>query len=106
MPLKLIKRYRRAAVSILFPTRHLRGNRIESSKKFLFKWPWCHFLDVSHSSGRAFSACFRGCRRSWRGAFAIGLTVDDELMSAMAEAIESALAKQRFVKDGHPFLHA
>src|SRR5262245_13439716 len=27
-------------------------------------------------------------------------------MSAMAEAVQGALAKQRFIKDGHPFLHA
>ena len=75
-------------------------------EKSSFKWPWLHFVEVSHSSGRGLSAGFRGCRRSWGRAFAVGLAVDDELMSAMAEAVHSALAKQRFIKDSHPFLHA
>ena len=63
------------------------GKLSKSSKKDSFKRPWLHFLEVSHSSGRGFSAGFRGCGGSWRGAFAVGLAVDDELMSAMAEAV-------------------
>ncbi len=78
----------------------------KSSKKTLFKPPWLHFSEVSHSSGRGFSISFRGCSGSWRRAFTVGLAVDDELMSAMAEAVQSALAKQRFIEDRHPFLHA
>src|SRR5438552_16959740 len=58
------------------------------------------------SSGRGLSAGFQWYRRSGSGSFAVRLAVDDELMSAMAEAIQSALAEQRFIKDGHPFLHA
>jgi len=29
-----------------------------SSKKISFTWPWLHFLEVSHSSGRGFQASF------------------------------------------------
>src|SRR5215469_13423054 len=75
-------------------------------KKVSFKWPWLHFQGVSHSSARGFSASFRGCSRTRRGPFAVRLTVDDELMSAMAETIQSALSKHRFIEDGHPFFHA
>ena len=40
------------------------------------------------------------------GAFAVGLALDDELVSAVAEAIQSALPQHRFIKDRHPFFHA
>ena len=43
--------------------------------------------------------------RSWCRAFAIGLTLDDELVGAVAETIQSALRQHRLVKDRHPFLH-
>ena len=54
----------------------------------------------------ALAAGFRLGHRSGGGAFAIGLALDDELVGAVAEAIQSALAQQRFIKDRHPFLHA
>src|SRR5215471_3214782 len=75
-------------------------------KKVSFKWPWLHFQGVTHSSARGFSASFRRCNRSRCGAFAVRLTVDDELMSTMAEAVQGALGQERFIKDSHPFLHA
>ena len=78
----------------------------EESEKVSFKWPWLHFPVVTHSSARGFSASFRGCSRSGCGAFAVRLTVDDELMSTMAEAVQGALAQERFIKDSHPFLDA
>jgi hypothetical protein len=46
--------------------------------------------------GRGFLTVFRRGQRSWRGAFAIGLALDDELVSAVAEAIQSALPQHRF----------
>jgi hypothetical protein len=57
-------------------------------------------------SGRGFLAVFRRRQRSRRGAFAVGLALDDELVSAVAEAIQSALPQHRFIKDYQPFLHA
>jgi hypothetical protein len=32
---------------------------VQEFEKGLFKWPWLHFLEVSHSSSRGFSASFR-----------------------------------------------
>ena len=34
-----------------------------------------------------------------------GLALDHELVGAVAEAIQSTLAQQRFIKDRHPFVH-
>lgn len=54
--------------------------------------------------GRGFWPVFR--RRSRRGAFAVGLALDDELMGAMRESVEGALSQHRFIKDCHPLLHS
>src|SRR5438309_9130754 len=35
-----------------------------SSKRISFTWPWLHFLEVSHGSGRGFPAGFRRGGRS------------------------------------------
>ena len=66
---------------LVFSSRVLR-KLSKRSKRDSFKRPWLHFLEVSHSSGRGFSAGFRGCGGSWRGAFAVGLAVDDELQTS------------------------
>ena len=64
------------------------------------------FSRVSHGSGRGFSASFRRRRRSGSGTFPVGVAFDDELMGAVAEAIQSALAQHRIIKDRHPFFNA
>ena len=64
-----------------------------------------HFLKVSHSLGRGLSAVFWRRRRSRRGAFAVGLAFDDELVGAVAEAIQSTLAQHRIIKDRHPLFN-
>src|SRR3984893_11143511 len=69
-------------------------------KKNRFRKPWLYFLEVPHSSARGFLADFR-CR-SHCGAFAVGFTLDDELVRAVAEAIQSALPQHGGIKDGHP----
>src|SRR4029077_9278473 len=77
---------------------------LRSSKSIAFASSWLHFLEVSHSSGRLFPGGFRRGRRSRCGAFAVGLALDDELVSAVAEAVQSALAQHRVIKDRHPFV--
>ncbi len=78
----------------------------EGREKSSFKRPWLHFFEGLHGLGRGLSAGFWRWSRTGRGALAVGLAIDDELMSAMAEAVQSALAQQRFIEDGRPFVHA
>ena len=65
-----------------------------------------HFLDFPHGLGCGWSAGFGRGRRSGGGALAVGLALDHELVGAVAEAIQRALAQQRFIKDRHPFVHS
>ena len=57
------------------------------------------------SFGRPASG-LRWSRRNGSHAFAIGLAVNNKLVSAVAEAIQSALAEHRIIKDRHPFFNA
>src|SRR6266513_435058 len=108
MPLKLIKRRRREAAPLYFAVSAERFffacAAVKVRKKYHLNGRGCIFSRVPIVQAVPFRPVFSG--RSGSGAFAIGLAIDDELMSAMAEPIQSALSQHRFIEDGHPFLDA
>ncbi len=52
---------------------------LEVRKNISTTWPWLHFLEVSHSSGRGSPAGFRRVCRFRRSSFAVGLALDDAI---------------------------